>query len=102
MARLLASVSRSGSQSDYMKSLMEAAPSNRAISPVQPLVETLSQRERVVLALIAEGHSNQAISDRLFLALSTVKGHNRRIFDKLGVQRRTEAVARAQALGLLP
>lgn len=105
MARLLASVSRSGSQSDYLKHLIEAfgpVPPTRAISPVQPLVEPLSQRERVVLALIAEGHSNQAISDRLFLALSTVKGHNRRIFDKLGVQRRTEAVARAQALGLLP
>lgn len=105
MARLLASIARSGSPSDYLKRLIDAfgpVPPSRGMSPVQSLVEPLSQRERAVLALIAEGHSNQAISDRLFLALSTVKGHNRRIFDKLGVQRRTEAVARAQALGLLP
>ena len=41
------------------------------------------------------------ISERLFLALNTVKGHNRNIFGKLQVQRRTEAVARARELGLL-
>ena len=66
-----------------------------------PLVEPLSQRELEVLQLIAQGLSNEEISQRLFLALSTVKGHNRIIFDKLHVQRRTEAVARARALGLL-
>jgi LuxR family maltose regulon positive regulatory protein len=54
-----------------------------------------------ILRLIAQGLSNQQISERLFLALSTVKGHNRRIFDKLQVQRRTEAIARAHELGLL-
>ena len=54
-----------------------------------------------VLQLIAEGLSNQAIGERLFLALDTVKGHNRHIFDKLQVQRRTEAVARARELGLI-
>jgi LuxR family maltose regulon positive regulatory protein len=54
-----------------------------------------------VLQLIAQGLSNDEIGKRLFLALDTVKGHNRRIFDKLQVQRRTEAVARARELGLL-
>jgi LuxR family maltose regulon positive regulatory protein len=54
-----------------------------------------------VLQLIAQGLSNSEIAKRLHLALDTVKGHNRRIFEKLGVQRRTEAVARARALGLL-
>jgi len=68
---------------------------------VQPLVEPLSQRELEVLRLIAEGLSNDEISKRLFVALDTVKGHNRRIYDKLHVQRRTEAVARARELGLL-
>lgn len=66
-----------------------------------PLVEPLSQREREILQLIAQGLSNHEISQRLFLALDTVKGYNRKIFDKLQVQRRTEAVARARALGLL-
>jgi len=54
-----------------------------------------------VLHLMAAGLSNQEMCERLFLALSTVKGHNRTIFGKLQVQRRTEAVARARELGLL-
>ena len=61
----------------------------------------MSAREPEVLRLIAQGLSNQEIGERLFLALDTVKGHNRRIFDKLQVQRRTEAVVRARELGLL-
>ena len=69
--------------------------------PAQSLVEPLSQRELEVLRLIAQGLSNHEISERLFLALITVKGHNRNIFRKLQVRRRTEAVARARELGLL-
>lgn len=65
-----------------------------------PLVELLSEREMEVLQLVAQGLSNDEISERLFLALSTVKGHNQVIFGKLQVQRRTEAVARARELGL--
>jgi LuxR family maltose regulon positive regulatory protein len=65
------------------------------------MFEPLSQRELEVLKLIAEGLSNDEIGKRLFLALDTVKGHNRRIYDKLQVQRRTEAIARARELGLL-
>jgi LuxR family transcriptional regulator, maltose regulon positive regulatory protein len=64
-------------------------------------VEPLSQRELEVLQLIAQGFSNHEIGKRLFLALDTVKGHNRRIFNKLQVQRRTEAIARARELGLI-
>ena len=67
----------------------------------QPLVEPLSERELEVLQLVAQGLSNREISDQLFLALSTVKGHNRHIYGKLQVQRRTEAVARARELGLV-
>jgi LuxR family maltose regulon positive regulatory protein len=65
------------------------------------LIEPLTKRELEVLRLITKGLSNREISERLFLALSTVKGHNRIIFDKLQVQSRTEAVARARELGLL-
>ena len=71
------------------------------VSPAQPLVEPLSRRELEILKLIAQGLSNREIGERLFLALDTVKGHNRRIYDKLQVQSRTEAVARARELGLL-
>lgn len=63
--------------------------------------EGLSSRELVVLQLIAQGCSNLQISERLFISLHTVKTHARHINDKLNVQRRTEAVARARVLGLL-
>jgi LuxR family transcriptional regulator, maltose regulon positive regulatory protein len=83
-----------GFMPDYVDRLL-ATPS------MQPLIDPLSPRELDVLRLIADGLSNQAIGDRLFLALSTVKGHVANIFDKLHVERRTEAVARARELGLL-
>ncbi|MFE5323910.1 LuxR C-terminal-related transcriptional regulator [Paenibacillus sp. NPDC056579] len=77
-------------------------PAEQHVSPfVQPLVEPLSGRELEVLQLIAQGLSNREIGERLFIALPTVKGHNRMIFDKLQVTRRTEAIARARNLGLL-
>jgi LuxR family transcriptional regulator, maltose regulon positive regulatory protein len=67
----------------------------------EPLIDPLSQREIKILQLIAQGLSNREIGERLFLALNTVKGHNRKIFGKLQVQSRTEAIARARELGLL-
>jgi LuxR family maltose regulon positive regulatory protein len=67
----------------------------------EPHIETLSQRELQIIQLIAQGLSNREIGERLFLALDTVKGHNRKIFEKLQVQSRTEAVARARELSLL-
>ena len=67
----------------------------------QPLLDPLRERELEVLQLVAEGLSNREIAERLYLALSTVKGHNRLIYDKLNVSRRTEAVAKARELGLL-
>ena len=89
----------------YVNKLLAALKANQQAVPAsatpQPLIEPLSQRELEVLQLIAEGLSNREISERLFLALNTVKGHNQRIFGKLQVQRRTEAVARARELGLL-
>ena len=54
-----------------------------------------------VLRLIAAGHTNSEIGEELFVALDTVKGHNRRIFEKLNVNTRTKAVKKAEKLGLL-
>jgi LuxR family maltose regulon positive regulatory protein len=65
------------------------------------LVEPLSERELEVLRLVAQGLTNNEISQRLVLALSTVKGHNLRIFGKLQARNRSEAVTRARQLGLL-
>lgn len=104
MAQLLAEAAARGTRPDYVAKLLAAfdvEPRAGDAQSTQPLVEPLSQREMEVLRLIAQGLSNQEIAEWLFLALDTVKGHNRRIFDKLGVSRRTEAVARARTLGLL-
>jgi LuxR family transcriptional regulator, maltose regulon positive regulatory protein len=115
MARLLSAVAAQGILPTYIGKLLAAFASVAAavqrhppgsrdkaeLPPAQPLIEPLSAREIEVLQLIAQGLSNEAIGARLFLALSTVKGHNRNLFAKLGVQRRTEAVARARSLGLL-
>lgn len=67
----------------------------------QSLIEPLTVREIQVLTLIEEGLSNKEICQTLFLALSTVKGYIQNIFAKLGVRRRTEAVARAKELNIL-
>ena len=64
-------------------------------------IEALSGRELAVLELIAQGCSNQQISERLFISLHTVKTHASHINSKLGVERRTQAVAKAKSLGLL-
>ena len=64
------------------------------------LVEPLSRRELQVLQLIADGLSNREIAARLVLSLNTVKGHTRKIYGKLGVNSRTQAVAQARALAL--
>ena len=89
----------------YVSRLLSQFGMDAPVVPSQPkvngLIEPLTERELEVLRLIAKGLSNSEISLRLFMALSTVKGHTRIIFDKLQVQRRTEAVARARELGLL-
>lgn len=56
----------------------------------------LSKRELEVLELIADGHSNQEIADKLFVSLNTIKTHLSNIFSKLNVQRRTQAVQKAR------
>jgi LuxR family maltose regulon positive regulatory protein len=108
MMELLREASAREIMPDYTDKLLAAFEAEKrnsegkpALSPAQPLIEPLSQRELEVLRLIDQGLSNREIGERLFLALSTVKGHNRNIFDKLQVQSRTEAVARARELGLL-
>jgi ATP/maltotriose-dependent transcriptional regulator MalT len=65
------------------------------------LVEPLTERELEVLGLIAEGRSNTEIATELIVALGTVKAHTSSIYRKLDVRGRTEAVIRAQELGLL-
>jgi len=108
MAQLLLETATRGIMPDYIGKILaafETQKQNREIKPDQPinqtLIEPLSQRELEILQLLAKGLSNRKIGAQLFLALDTVKGHNRNIFYKLEVQTRTEAVVRAYELGLL-
>jgi len=75
-----------------------------AIAPdgtTEPLMDPLTKRELEVLHLIAAGLSNREIAERLFIGLSTVKKHTNRMYSKLGVKRRTQAIIRARELHLL-
>jgi LuxR family maltose regulon positive regulatory protein len=108
MMQLLREASAREIMPDYTDKLLAAFEAEKRKSedkpdlpPAKILIESLSQRESTILQLIAQGLSNREIGERLFLALDTIKGHNRKIFDKLQVQSRTEAIARARELGLL-
>jgi ATP/maltotriose-dependent transcriptional regulator MalT len=61
----------------------------------------ISKREGEILLLIHEGLSNQQIADKLFLSEATVKKHISNIFQKLQVDRRTEAIKRALELSII-
>ena len=68
----------------------------------RPAAEPLSERGLEVLQLLAEGRPDRDIASQMVLSLHTVKSHNRNIYRKLRVRNRTEAVAKARRLGLLP
>jgi LuxR family maltose regulon positive regulatory protein len=70
-------------------------------SPRSGLEDPLSAREGAILNLIAQGLSNKEIARNLAIAPETVKSHVKHIFIKLGTERRAQAVARAQSLGLV-
>ncbi len=84
----------------YLEQLRQAFDLTEPVS-TGGLIDPLSERELEVLQLIAEGMKNQAIADKLYLSLHTVKIHARKIYAKLGVGSRTQAVAKAQELGIL-
>jgi LuxR family transcriptional regulator, maltose regulon positive regulatory protein len=98
-----------GRMKDYASLLLAPlAPDNTAKATLHPssfiphpLVEPLSQRELEILRLIADGLTNQEIADRLVLSLPTVKWHIGNLYGKLGINSRTQAVARARELGIL-
>ncbi|MEZ5507862.1 MAG: LuxR C-terminal-related transcriptional regulator [Gammaproteobacteria bacterium] len=73
-----------------------------ADSGASGLIEPLTARELEVLDMIAQGHRNQSIADALHIAVTTTKAHIRNIYEKMAVNSRTQAVARARELGLLP
>jgi LuxR family maltose regulon positive regulatory protein len=115
MQRLLTKATH-GTRPRYTAMLLEAMQAQLAVTvpdapppeaagqapaTIRAMADPLSPRELQILTLICKGLSNQEIGKQVFVSLSTVKWHNQNIFDKLDVQRRTEAVARARELNLL-
>jgi ATP/maltotriose-dependent transcriptional regulator MalT len=94
----------------YARKLLDAFPGyGKPVAPhakrpvkVAGLVEPLTSRELQVLQLVAAGDSNRTIADKLVITVSAVKKHTGNIYGKLSVTSRTQAVARARQLGLLP
>ena len=80
---------------------LSPAVADRLVRRVQQPATALSERELEVLTLVGQGLSNADIARRLFLSQATVKTHLVHVFDKLGVDSRTSAVARATERGLL-
>lgn len=70
-------------------------------STAKPLVESLTEKEREILALLESGASNKEVSRRAHITLATAKWHLKNIYAKLGVGNRTEAVSKARHLQLL-
>ena len=92
----LAALVRACGQSDAVP------PRTLAVGTVPGLIEPLTGRELEVLRLLAAGRSNQRIAHDLVVALDTVKKHVTHLLGKLGAANRTEAVARARDLSLIP
>jgi LuxR family maltose regulon positive regulatory protein len=116
MREFLQVAARQGVAPDYVSRLLAAFPGVEPSFPPSPAAgqerreigdlvlikpEPLSDREKQILRLIAAGLSDREIAEELYLSVNTIKWHNRQIYDKLGVSRRGQAVARAQELGIL-
>jgi LuxR family maltose regulon positive regulatory protein len=100
MAELLRRAARAGIEPAEARKLLAAFEgmngAGAAAAPDTPA--PLTKREEEVLALIAAGYSNKQIAGELVISLGTVKRHISNIYRKLGVRRRTQAVARAREL----
>jgi len=106
---LVQMVQQSGSIGAHLRSYVDqlVADSQRArqdrLKPTfrVQVLHTLSPRETDILTLIAGGLSNKEIARSLYIGPETVKSHLKSVFTKLGVERRAQAVSRAQTLGLV-
>ena len=104
VAKLLYQIAKDPGHGDYVGRLLAEFPESIETKPKMvdgSMIEPLSNRETEVLQLIASGQSNKRIAITLSLSLHTIKVHTRNIYRKLDVKSRTQAISRANALGLL-
>jgi LuxR family maltose regulon positive regulatory protein len=107
MSNLLRLAQSHSIHAEYVKVLLRAfhgysqEQTASDVAPSSVLIDPLSQRELEILNLIDAGRSNKEIANELVLSIGTVKKHVYNIYSKLGVNRRTQAVAQARQLGLI-
>jgi DNA-binding CsgD family transcriptional regulator len=85
----------------FTRTLVVTLEKPSEINNEQLLKSGLSRREAEILLLMHEGLSNQQIADKLFISENTIKKHISNIFQKLQVERRTEAVKKARELSII-
>jgi LuxR family transcriptional regulator, maltose regulon positive regulatory protein len=104
MEHLLSEVAAKGIMPKYVNKLLavfEDEKQKENLSPSQQLVDPLSEREIEILNLIAAGLKNKEIGEQLIISLNTVLYHIKNIYRKLGVNKRTLAVAKAKEIDLI-
>jgi LuxR family maltose regulon positive regulatory protein len=103
MVALLRQAYARGIAHDYVTTLLSAAgaPVLNAHTPARSLFEPLTERELEVLRLLVAGLSNAAMAQELVITVGTVKRHVNSIYGKLGVNSRTQAIARTHTMHLL-
>jgi len=103
MVALLRQAYARGIEPSYVAILLSSAgtPAHTALPPAGSLLEPLTERERDVLRLLMAGLPNAMMARELVISIGTVKSHINHIYGKLGVQSRSQAIARAHTLHLL-
>lgn len=90
------------SRKDYCELLLKSAGVSVCTETKNQVInEELSERELEIIVMVGEGCKNDQIAEKLFLSINTVKWHLRRIYEKLAVRSRTEALAEVRRLGLI-
>ncbi|MEJ2752190.1 MAG: LuxR C-terminal-related transcriptional regulator, partial [Chloroflexota bacterium] len=108
MARLLSETAARGIMPGYCGKLLavfeaegQRIENESHPSPAHPLTDLLTKRELEILFLIADGLKNQEIAEQLVISLNTVLYHIKNIYRKMGVNKRTQAIAKAIEIGLI-